>query len=389
MLSKQLSLKDPKNANFIIDIITKSRSLGTKTHYVSAFRQWVVYCMTIMQNPFETPFDHEIVMFWIADRVQRNNSIGSLNNWTGMLNWLCEISNASKIWKTHNDYTTFIKALRKEFGTTQNLRLPFTLKHIFDFTNKMGLNTKTAYSIDLDILLKVIIVQTYFFTMSRPCELMWSKYSKSKFGLKFQNLIKNKHFFHLKILHHKSMKNKNDYKNTYIGKPICNNPICKCHVLNTHFYLQIYIYRRSKLLNPHKHLLISNRTNVFVFKNGKILTTTDLTKITKYFVSLVIENERDRYTAYSYRIGGATRSSSVGIPHMKILKFVGWSNTYCGDSSTSYMRPSVNDLKIFQYEMIHGPLNINPNATNLQNCYTGGQVFDPWTKAFSKSRPKN
>ena len=91
--------KDEKNAKFRDNIFAEYRSVGTKKHYVSYFRQWCFYCMDFHINPLWMPFDSETIQFWICDRIQAIGTIKSLNQWLSMLQWLAEIFNKQSHWK--------------------------------------------------------------------------------------------------------------------------------------------------------------------------------------------------------------------------------------------------------------------------------------------------
>ena len=112
IVKSKLALVDPEGANFIARIFHRSRQQDTKIRYISQFRSWCLYCISIRRDPLKLPIDPSTAMYWISFRARTLNSIASIKQWLSMLCWLSEIGNSKK-----NDS-----------------RLPFTIKHILDYT---------------------------------------------------------------------------------------------------------------------------------------------------------------------------------------------------------------------------------------------------------------
>ena len=163
-------------ANQIASIINKSKVPKTKEHYASQFRHYVNFCLDHAHDPFNLPLDSQLCMFWIQHKVNKHGNTKSLNQWTTMLNWISDLANAPKICKQNPDYKNYLSALRKQYHECHDHRLPFKLKHMHKCTQKPwtpqpGQTHHQRYT----NLLKVTLANVYFFTMSRPCELLISK----------------------------------------------------------------------------------------------------------------------------------------------------------------------------------------------------------------------
>ncbi len=219
----------------------------------------------------------------------------------------------------------------------------------------------------------------------RPSEGVRSPYSKLKFGIRFLNIIKDTidgshKFISVKLFNHKTSKNNNDPKLAYLPDTFCGNPNCDCVYLNPYKFVSAFIQRRQHLTK------LYNKSNLFTWENNNPVVVGDITKLVKDIVRInkIPTKDVHRYTAYSFRIGGATRATAVGIDHMLILKFVGWADTFLSDSSISYIRPSTDLLITIPFKMIHGINNkIEQNTSEFLNK---GLVFDPWTKSSFRKR---
>ncbi len=400
-LNTRLAKKDPINAKNILELLHKKREKGTKLSYMSAFKQFVCYCNTIREEPLLLPLDSELVTFFIADRISSTGSAGSLTNWTGMLNWLHELARVNNNYQNSKIYKTYMKAVRKQYKKPADSRLPFKIEHIYNYTRFKGVNIVNAINQPLNILTEVLAAQIGLFTMLRPCEFSNSKYSYSKNGIKLKyakqvNDRKNPSHLYILIKDHKTKQYKPDPKFTYLTDTRCNmvknglSKKCLCYYLNPYRILDAYMQiRQNNILLPNKARYGKQFPNnkLLVWDNGSDFSTTDLTKITKDIVKInhITKRDKNRYSNYSYRIGGATISMAMGINHVKLLKFVGWTDSFLSDSSISYMRPDTDSLLTIPYEMIHGLHN--NNTQKLIEFYNQGLVFDPWTKQ-TKSRKR-
>ncbi len=364
-------------------------TLGTKTHYISALRQFVIYCESIRVYPFEMPIPTETVMYFIADRIDSMKSNSSIKNWTGMLGWLHKVYGAVPIYKNDNDCSAYIAALDKQYGSSPDTRLPFTLDHIYNYILSLGVSVQTRETCNLDNLLKAVVILVYFITMCRPCELVLSKWGNRHKGISFFDISKltvnNKKVVDVTVKQHKSMRRKKDPKHTFITNTFCGSLTCKCNILNPYKLFSAYVIRRIKLQKL-KNKKVMTAENIFVWTSGHRVNTTDITKLVKEIVNTnnIPLNERHRYTSYSLKIGGATQACAMGIDHIMLLKFVGWSDSFLKDSSMSYIRPKIELLVQVPFQMIHG--TPNTNISKFEEFMNKGLVFDPWTRNSYRKR---
>ena len=133
--------------------------------------------------------------------------------------------------------------------------------------------------------------------------------------------------------------------------------------------------QRSNLYDKIQRFRLLPSNPLFIDEKGESVKTTFLTTIAKEISHTCQIMDRQRFTAYSLRIGGTTRASQMGIPHPKILKYVGWSNSRLADCAQRYMRYSSNDLCLVPFHMIHGSREGPKNPS---------QIYDPWSERLNQ-----
>ena len=136
-----------------------------------------------------------------------------------------------------------------------------------------------------------------------------------------------------------------------------NNPITPPHI-------------RHRLYDKIQRLRLRPSNHLFVDMEGKTISTKYLSSIAKEIAKTALILDEKRYTSYSLRIGGTTAASQRGIPHPKILKYVGWSNSRLADCAQRYMRYGPHDLCLVPFHMIHG-------SKEEQN--SNRKIYDPWS----------
>ena len=363
------------------------------------------------------PFDAETIQFWICDRIQSIGTIKSFHNWTSMLQWIAEVAQKPSPWKTHPSYTHFVRAIHKQYGETSDERLYLKYHHILQYTQKMGVTPSKYKSVSLNKLLKVLLIQLYFLSGSRPNELLKYDTKKSTNGLKLKDLKyyklsdphKNYHSFTITTL--KNQRTQNTFKTFEIAQTHCTKwkkcPL-KCIYINPSKLLYIYLWRRQKIakqiataikensLYPNEathlkkasqNLPLKPNNYAFIWRNGKITTTVDLAHTIDELVKILKLEEPHRYTAYSLRIGCTTRAQAVGIDHPKILKYIGWADSRLPHVSFRYMRYNKEELREMAFEIIHGPIQ-KSDFTKLKIDLNNNIVYDPWSykTRFSKHK---
>ena len=407
--------KEPEKAQKIWEIMTMVRSKGTKEHYISQFRQWVTYCDDFSLDPLQMPPDPHSFIFWIQERIDATGSICSLEQWTAMMNWLCEIACIKPLYKQHPDVMLYMKAIRKLYTKQRDHRLPFRLKHLLKYVKFIRyIKNKGREKMEYDDFVNCTIAQVFLFTMSRPSELLKTRRCDGmSCGLQLLYVTESldkEHKTPMIILEIKSYKNqasKQISKHIYLSSAKCdpelagiknkNGHKCICHYLDPAVAIKTMLKMRKRriisLQNELKKYISRKRRNeitkilntfdlkntnpLFVYSNGNIATTSTLRNIAKDICKVNNILDSHHYTAYSFRIGGTTIASMQGIDHPFILRYVGWTQSRLGDCSQRYMRYSNYELSTMVRQMIHGPLK---DIGFIGNAHHRNRTYDPWSE---------
>ena len=384
----------------VADVLNGATVRETKKHYVSSLRNWINFNLEFQEDPFNFPLDPNTVIFWIQDRFNAAGNIKSLNTWTATLHWISNVAGSECEYKRHPDYINYIAALKKQHKEGNDVRLPFTLKHIKKFAKAKWNNDKLT--IQYKNLLHITLASIYFFTMSRPCELVASKQANNRLkGLTlgdFSRIFDKQNkipMIRLTMHAFKNQKSRMIKKQIYFASANCKmKHKCICQQINPYDLLILLnkrrdilaqnLYRKIKegdknqiqikqLTETYEKLRLKPKNPLFVKANGNPVNTSDITQIAKNITNInQIVNPRN-YTAYSLRIGGTTRASVVGIEHPKILKYVGWTNSRLADCAQRYMRYAPHQLAIIPFQMIH-------KRREGKNT----KIYDPWSERLDQ-----
>lgn len=339
------------------------------------------------------PLDPKVVSYWIADRVRTLKSTASLRIWISMLKWLSELCGSNPSFQDDPFYQTLIAHIRKQYSTQSDDRLPFKLSDIHYFCAERSRGSIEFLS--MDRILELLIIQLYFFTMSRPSELLFPNNickKNEKKGLIFDDLTWDLEEVTIRVRDFKNAEHRNFNKFIPIQSTKCTNRHCKCQILNPYRLLQLYIERRGQLWysiqqrkrrilergehnmstkeyqiwkNQLKNLGLSKEDKLFVDSKGRIIRVHHLTKIVQQMKKAL--KYTGNYTSYSFRIGGSSHAANVEINQVKIMRYVGWSTSQLPMAAMRYIRFSKDELKLVPFEMVHKPLRCDPNI-----------LFDPW-----------
>ena len=405
----------PMKADKISSIILDSRTQGTYRHLVSQFRKWVIYCDDFDIDPLDMPPDPYLYIFWIQDRIEASGSIASLDSWTHLMFWLCELAGVPPNYKEHPDVKRYFKAIKKIYSKGKDHRLPFKAAHILAYIKSLKKKNKKRTKLKYDQLVKLTMAQTFFFTMSRPCELLKTTRSDGKtIGLPISNVTwkrdkeHNVEMVELEITSYKNQASKLISKKIWMGSTTCKaeregirnkkGERCVCRYLNPSIYLRLMLKERKlmvkqlestlnsssipnkeriKITKKLKTLRVEKESPLFVFESGKVANTTDLRTIAKEICQVNKIMDPQHYTAYSFRIGGTTLASIRQIDHPKILKYVGWASSRLADCAQRYMRYSPFQLAVIPKQMVHGHKDSNYIGIPRQSM---GKIYDPWSE---------
>lgn len=131
------------------------------------------------------------------------------------------------------------------------------------------------------------------------------------------------------------------------------------------------LQRRSILAQHNKKMLLTPKSPLFMFQNGKIVSRADMNT---WFKALLPKLGLDtkRYKLYSFRIGGATSLARRGVDHKMIQMLGRWKS----DAYQCYIRMDHNDLARVQTEAIESEI-VLPNYVFLhQNVPPAEQIIN-------------
>ena len=393
----------PHLAEAINKVFEDKQMVESKASYVSAFRHYFRFCLDFEIDPLKMPLDPEVCIYWIQQRIEMKGSIASLSTWTAMLHWISELAMAPMIYKSHPLYTSYLAAIRKKYEKGVDHRLPFRLHHIHKYTLKTWKSDKGENTISFDNLLRILIANLYFFTMSRPCEILRASGSSlRKFGLLIGDIQKMVDLEHSATIYEFKVRTKNAasrkiFKKIYISSSRCNkHHQCICAKMDPFMLLDYYMKRRRDLCaeihqtlgtgnlseseyatqtTRLENLAIKKSKPLLVWSDGKTATTKDLAKIAKEISRKAGIVDPQHYTSYSLRIGGTTAASMAKIDHVLILKYVGWSVSRLADCGQRYMRYSPYELSMMPFKIIHGEYD---SYSRNQN-----KIYDPWSEKIN------
>ena len=374
-----------------MNIEQKAKTAGTLRNYVSYARNWVKYCISIGCHPAQFPLDPTLVLMWIGNLAKNKPTVVSIGSWISALTWWSECLGAgSDNWKQDLAFRSFKRQLIRQKGAGNDVRLPFSLQDIINYTIYKRVVPGNFFKVSYDALDDVMVLQLMFVTMSRPSELINAPYSKDCNGLlckdiKFIRQGPTKHF-KIAILHYKNQEFKGVAKTIYLAssKMNCSDRHCRCRVFNPFQLLYLYIKRRTALINSvaDKHwrrdISFAPHNKFFLKRDGREITTSSARRIIRELVEVNQLLEPNLYKEYSVRMGGATHCSLQAIPHEIIQAYVIWSRNQMQCASTGYIRPRPELLLKLSSMMIHG--FVTEAGQRLTNDKPAGYVYNPWAK---------
>lgn len=326
-----------------------------------------------------------------------------------MLSWLCEIMGYLPFYKHAPIYKTYVEAIKKIYTEGDDHRLPFQKEHILKFTKSKWIrDTKEGGdSFKFNYLVDMAVIQLYWFTCSRPCEILPTKNNTAR-GLKFKHVkfvVDKQNGVDILKLQIESYKNQTSHqisKVINISTTTCQQRFinqCSCRYLNPYGLIRKMIKERKKLLQSLKYkregdylLTIKQRSELderiknlemgednylFMHSSGKPVLMKNLSELTEEIVNVNDILETQRYKNYSLRIGGTTQASIAGVDHTVILKYVGWKNSRLADCAQRYMRYPDYLLSRVPFEMIHGALKSSQYRRPRNAPY---KIYDPWSE---------
>ena len=305
--------------------------------------------------------------YWLAIQVRRYCGCQAIRQWEAAVTWFgqCMGADSNTSWRQHYDYVSLRKTLIFRYQLPPTEKMPFTLKHIIEYTKARGVLPGKYWTVPYDDLLEIVWLQLSFLTMSRPCELLRKPSDDHKFGLKFADFQYHNpydwHFYKLKVWHYKNQRSRRLPKDLLISDTRCGDTTCHCTIVNPYILLYVLLKRRKILAKmPHqtalqRRMLPDHPKNpIFVRRSGHELTTRNTGSIISHLAQVSRVLEPEKYTEYSLRVGGATHCTAAAIPDGLMYRYVGWDTRALPDSGSVYKNPTL-ELKLrFPYFMLHG-----------------------------------
>lgn len=377
--------------------------MGSKTHFMSAFRNWVNWNLEFLEDPFE--FNPIKICYWLQTRTEELNGIKSLNQWTGAINWICEIKGENPTYKDDTGYIKYISSLKKLYKEGKDARLPFKLKHIKNYIKSLWKHDEKGRKISITYrnLIKASLAATYFCTMSRPSEIAKSIDADDELrGVTLgdyhciHDKQNNMYIMNMVINLFKNQQTRKMKKQIYFASTSCTHKKgCACEYVNPYNLIKRMLRRRKGLVDTLKSNLsrgdLRQKTKeilqkkleglnfkstnfLFVHEDGRPVAPSYVSQIAKEIAKKARISDSQHYTAYSFRIGGTTRAYLVGLNKPKILLYVGWSMNRLSDCSQRYIRYDPATLATVPFYMIHPK----------QKVIDKGQIYDPWSEGLDK-----
>ena len=378
----------PHLADHVETNINTKNQMNTYTHYMSSLRRLIGFLIEVGDHPMAVPFDPEVMMYWIASESLRHNSVQSLTTWEAAARWYgLMLGVENDHWRQNPRYKQFRAGIKKNMWRPPVQQLPITIEFILAFARIHKLHVDNLYNVPFDLLARFTVLLWFFFTMSRPSEVLRHTQRGTDYGLELGDirlvcLIRgDAKAYEVTVDRFKNMTTKQSVKKIYIRDPACGDPKCdKCPYLNLVRCFNIYRHRRKRLWRQalpgtrRDRLDTTNPKNAaFVLHSGQILTASKMQATVHDVVRAVGITTTARYSNYSCRIGGTTHAARTHICHSKILQYVGWAIQKLPDMAHRYTTYPPQALQWMAHDMIHGIGT--PNGRHSQFL----DVFDPWT----------
>ena len=401
----------PELADAVAKVFEDKTVTRTKENYVSVLRHYWNFMLCVGLNPLQVPLDPMHCIFYLQERINMSGSIASSSTWTATFNWISEIAGAPTSYKHDIEYITYLKAINKKYNKGKDQRMPFTRAHINKYNITLWNKDMEQHGyVKYDTLMKLLLINIYFFTMSRPAELLRSKSANKINGLKYEDLHKSRDeehgvlIYELDIQNYKNAASRQIIKKIYIADNKCRKIDCtECTLSNPFALLHSMLKRRKNLYRKATAKYWATRTTsyssvhwrnramslklknnpLFVWENGNEINTTELGDLAKEVAAINGVLKPQQYTAYSLRIGGTTAAAIAGIEHPMILKYVGWSSSRLADCAQRYMRYSPFQLCRVPFMMIHGANKYNNRHRQI------AKIYDPWSERLNPKYYRN
>eukprot|EP01083_Nonionella_stella_P150920 481564_1 len=225
---------------------------------------------------------------------------------------------------------------------SRKLRLPLLRKWLVQYLIAIKVTPATWRTAKFDDLTKALLLLMMFFSISRPCELLFTDKTEDpeldiiRTGLRWgdvkfenQHLKYTQQYMTLKIEWFKNQQFRGEPKLIHMAPPTCGDKTHECAFLDFYGMYKVYQQRRVKLyaqarthFESHRrcwskakqqkqrqylfNLRVTSDAFVFVYSNGKVLTPSDLSKVMKQLAATIKLKNPKAYPSYALRIGATS-----------------------------------------------------------------------------------
>ena len=322
------------------------QSIGSKTNegYKSAFRQYVRFCTLFGVAPL--PVTEEKALYWLAHRTTEVQGPSANTNYFVL----------KKLALFHGhpiDDTNWqrLKAARKTlkdvFGAnTPDKRLPITfelLGTMYKYFNMLNYNDLVLYTV-------MVCAATGLMRTSEICaankKVKATKDTRASVAALWNRQLTPHLDPTTNLITHYSCRvqaTKNEKGRMAVDIVWAKGkwPVSPCELMTQ------YLHARMNASKINTNLSMAPTAPLFQLQDGTIVTTNDLKeRLTEVIGHLQLDMQR--YTVYSFRIGGATSLARRGVDHRMIQIAGRWRS----DAYRLYIRMSIKSMAVNQAEFL-------------------------------------
>ena len=377
IFKSKLARKDPKSAAKILQICSAVYEKATMSAYMREMGYLIKYAISVDSLFDIWPITVDMMQFFLTHRLKHDSFSCFQSAWAGVIFTHRAAGKDCTYLYTNDTLSKYRKDVLKAYGTSEDIRDPILLEHYIEYAKYYAVSRKTATSVPILSLFKVMIAQLcgavgtramIFFPYKKtitfinklrslpgkgPFFIPNNKKSDSQKRKDIQGVFGQDVIFHdyfmegngthnndLKyykfvVYSYKNKKCKLDKKDVYLG-----------YTYHEHFdpayFLRIYL-QRIKLSQPRKYLLAKNSknySNEFFFRwpTNEPVITTHLTKIFNEIKRVTSIPNDAKITPYSARIGLATMMLQRGLSESDIYDFGAWARPRSASAMHGYIR---------------------------------------------------
>ncbi len=388
--------------------------IGSKVGLMCLLNDYWQYRLLNGDYPLDPNPSGYSVLLWMRARCKRLGSCNSHKSWHNAITWWCEINLVKPVFVDHDIFKIGYPNMKKLYKRPVAQRLPLRFDWIIDYLRAKGVTPNTWRTIDLELLRKCWFLIFYFFSLTRPVELIYSNKTENKeweiitTGLLWEHITHENtsgkyidSYLQVVIPWYKNQKHREVPKVMYMSPPICGNKECDCCLVD---FVEMFLVlkkrsqkayvklkqqatlKRKKSAKMDKMLKNCNvipSNYVLVSHEGIIYRYSHISAIINDLKNTLNLQHKKQITPYSARIGSVSLCRQQEIDVLKIIKYVIWSVESLPHISARYMAIGIDKLKILPFEMIHG--RNRPGKVLKNNRMKKLLIQGLWTKEIEQA----